>query len=393
MARILHGIEKGIRLHGENSDSLNVDIIFGTSAPGGDSGEQDAAALGSLYLRQNGGSSSLYQKVDTTNTVADWQLNGNSSVVIGTWRPETVRVVTNDTQGAGTRDMTASPFSDDEGTLITAASFTVGDHIISDADGTPALLRVSAISSPNVTFVAATTPLATDDTFIAVNYLPDTPAGQEGRAIVNYNGTVMVKLGDIDWNFADGINIAAGYTPGNGTVSSSDTVQSAIQKLDGNQIDLITLSGVAQGAVDLGTFTGTTIPDSSTVKDALQALETAVEGGGQFSANAVTAATTLDSVLVDNYAAVKWYLYARDTANPARSKAFEIYAVHNGTPSADATQSDDTVYSKLKIGANFNITVAIDLNGSGASQSMRLRISSSEAGGVDVRVRREAVSF
>lgn len=42
--------------------------------------------------------------------------------------------------------------------------------------------------------------------------------------------------------------------------------------------DLITLSGVADGAVDLGTFTGSTIADNQTIKAGLQALETAVEG-------------------------------------------------------------------------------------------------------------------
>jgi hypothetical protein len=40
---------------------------------------------------------------------------------------------------------------------------------------------------------------------------------------------------------------------------------------------LVTLSGVSSGADDLGTFTGTTIADASTVKQALQALETSVE--------------------------------------------------------------------------------------------------------------------
>jgi hypothetical protein len=44
--------------------------------------------------------------------------------------------------------------------------------------------------------------------------------------------------------------------------------------------DLITLSGVAEGATNLGTFTGTTISDSQSLKQALQALETAVEGAG-----------------------------------------------------------------------------------------------------------------
>lgn len=392
MARQLFGIEKGIRLHGENSDTLNVDILFGTAAPGGDAGEQDAAALGSIYLRQNGGSSSLYQKIDTTNTTSDWLLNGNSSVVIGAWRPETVRVVTNDTVTIGTRDLTASPFADDEGTLIAAAAFTVGDHIIADADGTPVLLRVTTVSAPNVTFAAAVSPLATNDTFVAVNYLPDSPNAQEGRAIVNYNGSVIVKLGDIDWNFADGINMAAGYTATNGTVSSSDTVNSAIEKLDGNQQDLITLSGVAQGSVDLSTFSGSIIPDGSTIKGALQSLETRVEAGYQAAINGVTTATTADSVLVDSVAAVKWYVYAREAANPARVKAFEVWATHNGTPSADATQADDTVYAKLKIGADFNLTLSVDLSGTGAAQVMRLRAASTTAG-VDVRVTRERVAF
>lgn len=41
--------------------------------------------------------------------------------------------------------------------------------------------------------------------------------------------------------------------------------------------DLRTLSGTADGDTTLGTFTGTTIPDSSTIKAALQSLETSVE--------------------------------------------------------------------------------------------------------------------
>ena len=44
--------------------------------------------------------------------------------------------------------------------------------------------------------------------------------------------------------------------------------------------ELITLTGVSRLADDLGTFTGTTISDSSTIKGALQELETAVESAG-----------------------------------------------------------------------------------------------------------------
>lgn len=41
--------------------------------------------------------------------------------------------------------------------------------------------------------------------------------------------------------------------------------------------EITALTGVALGDEDLGTFTGTTIPDSQTIKGALQSLETAVE--------------------------------------------------------------------------------------------------------------------
>lgn len=51
----------------------------------------------------------------------------------------------------------------------------------------------------------------------------------------------------------------------------------ATVKADLSVDDLVTLSGVADGATNLGTFTGTTIADSQTIKAALQALETALE--------------------------------------------------------------------------------------------------------------------
>lgn len=58
--------------------------------------------------------------------------------------------------------------------------------------------------------------------------------------------------------------------------------------------DLITLSGVAEGSAHLATFTGSTINDNVTVKAALQALETAVEG----KQATVTEGSLADSVVV-----------------------------------------------------------------------------------------------
>jgi hypothetical protein len=46
----------------------------------------------------------------------------------------------------------------------------------------------------------------------------------------------------------------------------------------GHIASLVSLSGVSGGSVNLGAFTGTTIPDNQTIKQALQAIETALEG-------------------------------------------------------------------------------------------------------------------
>ena len=59
---------------------------------------------------------------------------------------------------------------------------------------------------------------------------------------------------------------------------------SVVTEIDGNVDDLIDLSGVAEQSQGLGTFTGSTISDASTIKDALQDLETAVEGAQAGSA-------------------------------------------------------------------------------------------------------------
>ena len=84
------------------------------------------------------------------------------------------------------------------------------------------------------------------------------------------------------------------------TIADSSTLKAAIQaletavetkatsavvtELDANVDDLISLSGVAEQQTGLGTFTGSTISDGATIKDALQDLETAAEAAAAGSA-------------------------------------------------------------------------------------------------------------
>jgi len=68
------------------------------------------------------------------------------------------------------------------------------------------------------------------------------------------------------------------------TATELKAATSVVTELDANVDDLISLSGVAENSSGLGTFTGSTISDASTIKDALQDLETAVEGAAAGSA-------------------------------------------------------------------------------------------------------------
>lgn len=68
------------------------------------------------------------------------------------------------------------------------------------------------------------------------------------------------------------------------------TVADRFTEVEGDVSNLVTLSGVAVDSVHLGEFDETIIPDNSTIKGALQALETAIDsisGGGSGSLSAL----------------------------------------------------------------------------------------------------------
>ena len=72
-------------------------------------------------------------------------------------------------------------------------------------------------------------------------------------------------------------NAAANTSEASARAAADTTLTNNLAETDANTDDLVTLSGVAENSVNLGTFTGSTIADNQTVKAALQALETACE--------------------------------------------------------------------------------------------------------------------
>lgn len=434
MARDLFRIEKGMGIEDVNGNGL-VEFLSGTSVPSG-TGDQASAPIGSLYIRS--GTGELYQKITNSGNSADWELNGSSSGVISRWRNEQVYLSTGDTLSAGSLDVTT--LTDLESVLVVGDA-PVGGYI---TDGAGNLWEITANGLfPTITIAAGGTAPVEGDAFITKKYLVDSPANQENQAGLLYTSGSYIKIFDIDWDFATGINLSSGYSAQNGSITNADSVESAVEKLDGNQQDLTTLSGVAQGSVDLGTFTGITIPDSQTVKQALQSLETAHEEvdqnvndlitlsgrpensvnqglmdqgdilsdnatnnslfkevdaeltrqRGKTSALGVTAESTIDSVLVDNVSQVVWHVTIENAASPANKRIIIVHAGHDGHSAADATSVDDNISSQLKLGSNFNRTVTVDINGVAGAQEMRLRIASTEPSGVNVYAKRIETLF
>jgi hypothetical protein len=373
--RNLFEIEKGLSITGVNVPS-GVKVLFGAAVPGGDTADQDAAEVGSIYLQTTG---VVWVKKTNSSSPADWKQLGDVSVL--KWRQEIMRAATSQAapSNGSSINLTTNPFSDDDAPLLDASSFQVGDYVLFGIGGTPKIMQVSAISAPNVTFVDILDNLEESDLMFVKAYLPDTPDDQEKQAIVSYTGGAIQKIADVNWNFADGINLQGSIVDRNGPVAGGDTVQVAIEKLEGDCKDTATLSGVSRGAVNLGTFTGKTITANQTTKSALQQVVTALEARSQLT-GVVSTPQTLDAVNVDVIKMAKWIVHAFEEAAPSSIKTLEITAVHNGTAAADATATDNTVSHKLSLGGNFNFVVDVDLNGAGAAQEMRLRVSSTSAG-------------
>lgn len=154
------------------------------------------------------------------------------------------------------------------------------------------------------------------------------------------------------------------------TISDSNSVKGALQELetsvetkadssvvteiDGNVDDLITLSGVAENTTDLGTFTGSTITDSSTVKTALQELETEVETKAA-SADVVlrdgTQAFTADQSMGGN----KLTNVAAPTADTDVANKAYVDAIKQGLDVKDSVRAASTANVSLTGGATLSM--------------------------------------
>ena len=109
-----------------------------------------------------------------------------------------------------------------------------------------------------------------------------------GIATETYVSTAISNLVDGAPAALDTLNELAASL--NDDASAAASLTTLINANETHIDNAATLSGVAKDEQDLGTFSGTTIADDKTIKEALQALETAVESKG--SSASLTSLTT-----------------------------------------------------------------------------------------------------
>ena len=157
---------------------------------------------------------------------------------------------------------------------------------------------------------------------------------------------------------------------------------SSVTEIDGNVNDLITLSGIAENVSTLGTFSGSTIADDVTIKAALQALETAVETKetiatvAEINSNAddlisltgvsenTTNLGTFSGSTIDNSVTIKAALQALETAIEAESaaRATAITDLVDGAPAALNTLNELAAALNDDASAASTLTTAINAN-------------------------------
>lgn len=400
MARDTFNTEIGFGIYAQDGDNVLVRQIAGDAAPGLTAVE-DAAPKGTIYQR-SGDEGQLYHKFADGTGAAVWRRLVTEADVAGiTFRSECVRVLTSLAAPAEGGIIDATAFPDDDAPALSGADFIAGtDYILFGEGGTQVLGLVSAVAADDLTITyLGFDALAENDNFVVKNYLPDSPDSQEKQALVNFQSGQYVKLGDVNWNFADGIGLN-GFVPTAGAISASDTVQVAIEKLAQAASDIRSALGIALNDTNMGNYLApvdTIIPGGQSTKQNIQDLGQYVLDNSlvPLEVGPVTTEQTIDSLLVDDICAAKWLIAISNVDDESQRETLTLVAHHNGVPGLgaanDADSVDDAVGFKLKTGSNFNASVIVDLDGTDAAQTMRLRVSSTETNGVNVKAKRIAV--
>jgi hypothetical protein len=424
MALDFFEIERGLLLNGATH-------LVGAGAPSG-SGDSATVGIGSTY--QDSTSGELYVKKIAGAGAGNWtRLALSSEISMGTsWR-EPARVA----------DLTTTTIPTETPTnpiLVDGVSIVDGDRVLFAALTGGGGKNVYVYNQAAGTFTEDTnTETVGDSVYVGEG----TSAGKS----FFYNGTIWVQTNQSSLDEEGFIrafvgksaagNVLPTYSSQN-YIANGDSLQTAVGKLDTraktNADNIATEIGdranadsAIQGELNTtqtgaglnanGTYspdagadyisTATSLKNADSLlddqikvnTDAISAVTSTANNAAaavakartESVANAVTAAVTVDSVLVDDVEAVKWVVYCAGSGGGdlTKKQVVEILATHDGSSGSDATATDYNVYAKLKMGTIPGLEFSVDVSGVGAAQAMRLRVTSTMS--VNVQAIREVI--
>ena len=162
-------------------------------------------------------------------------------------------------------------------TALEAESANRATAISNLVDGAPALLdtlnELAAAINDDENFVTTITNLIDANEVHIDNVVSLTGVSKDAANLGTFTGSTI----------ADSATVKAAIQALETAVETKAT-SAVVTEVDANVDDLISLTGIAENVTGLGTFTGSTISDGSTIKDALQDLETAAEAAAAGSA-------------------------------------------------------------------------------------------------------------
>jgi len=401
----------GLGLDIESEDgSSNAYVIQGAGLPGGDTSEQDAAPIGSAYMRTDVETNNLqfYYKWSTANnSAADWKQATSKEYVDAvasglSWRePALVH---------------------DSSTYANIAAAETAANVADTVDG------ITIVVDSRLLFSDLTS--GNDNVYIvsggtgAWTFTEDTNAATDGDAVLIQQGTYAEEqwtFDGTDWVQFGSAGGAAelGYLrafvgktgPGSESptytstdiITQGDNLEIAIGKLDGSigtqaytNDNVVTDGESTTASIDaldiaLGNQTYTNdnvVTDGESTTASIDAIDTAI-GDLQNETLEITgtnvvalAGITLDTLPLADATQVEWMVQARENGTPANRRGVIIHAFNDGSTLIDFSRSN-----RLKLGSNIaGFKLTADINGT----DMRLRLESTN--NIDYVVKRISYS-
>ena len=413
MATDLFGVIKGLNIQTDDFN-LGAHVLVGSGLPGGDGAEQDAAPVGSIYLRTdpNTGKVQLFWKVSTTNNSnADWETAASQSYVDAvaaglSWR-EPVRVLdstsyadssvfptTGVVDGVTLNDQDRVLFTNVTATgqsnvwIWNASTLTWTEDTNQESDGDILAVQDGTHAEElwiydGTSWILFNASGNTSEIGFIRQFVGKTGPGAElptysSTFVVTQSANLETAIGELDTTFGSGV--VTNKTPNYPLTNDFTWAGGTLTLTDGfNNLN---------DAIGSRTYTNQNyITNGETLTLSLdkldQQLGTVNNYHKQSTLTNVDASLglTVDSIPLTDADEVKWIVRVRENAAPGNVYAAEIFAV------TDGTNVDYTKYGVLRLGTAIpGIQVSVVLSGG----ALNLQVTATPL--VDIIVRRVGYS-